>query len=56
MDPNGTHIGYILEEQGFTKALSRQVLGTHRPMNATVLNVQGEVVFKVQVVLIILLL
>lgn len=47
MDPNGTYLGYILEEEGFAKSVGRQFLGTHRRMNATILNVQGEVVFKV---------
>ncbi|KAJ8654259.1 hypothetical protein O0I10_010081 [Lichtheimia ornata] len=47
MDPNGTYLGYILEEEGFAKSVGRQFLGTHRRMNATILNVQGEVVFKI---------
>lgn len=49
MDPNGTYLGYILEEEGFAKSVGRQFLGTHRRMNATILNVQGEVVFKVHI-------
>lgn len=47
MDPNGTHLGYIAEEEGFAKSISRQVLRTHRKMNATILNPEGEVVFKI---------
>jgi hypothetical protein len=47
MDPNGTHLGYIAEEEGFAKSISRQLLRTHRKMNATILNPEGEVVFKI---------
>ncbi|CEP07820.1 hypothetical protein [Parasitella parasitica] len=47
MDPQGNHIGYIAEEEGFGKSISRQFLRTHRKMNATILNTQGEVAFKI---------
>lgn len=47
MDPQGNHVGYIAEEEGLGKSISRQLLRTHRKMNATVLNLQGEVVFKI---------
>lgn len=47
MDPNGTHLGYIAEEEGFGKSISRQLLRTHRKMNATILNPEGEVMFKI---------
>ncbi|EPB81989.1 hypothetical protein HMPREF1544_11268 [Mucor circinelloides 1006PhL] len=47
MDPQGNHIGYIAEEEGFGKSISRQLLRTHRKMNATILNTQGEVAFKI---------
>ncbi|KAG2218824.1 hypothetical protein INT45_007591 [Circinella minor] len=47
MDPNGNYVGYIAEEEGFMKSLSRQFLRTHRPMNATILDVNGNVVYKI---------
>ncbi|KAI8084487.1 Scramblase-domain-containing protein [Halteromyces radiatus] len=47
MDPNGQHVGYIAEEEGFAKSLSRQFLRTHRRLNATVLDAQGNVIFKI---------
>ena len=47
MDPNGNYVGYIAEEEGFMKSLSRQFLRTHRHMNATILDVNGNVVYKV---------
>ncbi|KAI8639275.1 Scramblase-domain-containing protein [Parasitella parasitica] len=47
MDPQGNHIGYIAEEEGLGKSISRQFLRTHRKMNATIMNAQGEVVFKI---------
>ncbi|KAL0079441.1 Scramblase-domain-containing protein [Phycomyces blakesleeanus] len=47
MDPEGNHVGYIAEEEGFGKSLSRQFLKTHRRMNATILDAQGQVVFKI---------
>ncbi|KAI8334456.1 Scramblase, partial [Blakeslea trispora] len=48
MDPHGNHIGYIAEEEGFAKSLSRQLLRTHRKMKATIMNTQGEVMFKIE--------
>ncbi|CAO3590866.1 unnamed protein product [Absidia cylindrospora] len=48
MDPSGNHIGYIAEEEGFAKSLSRQFLRTHRRLNATVMDAQGNVIFKIQ--------
>ncbi|KAI8372292.1 Scramblase-domain-containing protein [Choanephora cucurbitarum] len=48
MDPHGNHIGYIAEEEGFAKSLSRQLLRTHRKMKATIMNPQGEVMFKIE--------
>ncbi|RCI05288.1 hypothetical protein CU098_009912 [Rhizopus stolonifer] len=48
MDPQGNHIGYIAEEEGFAKSISRQFLRTHRKMKATIMNAQGEVVFKIE--------
>lgn len=47
MDANGNHLGYIAEEEGFGKSISRQLLRTHRKMNATILNLQGDVMFKI---------
>ncbi|KAI8381257.1 Scramblase-domain-containing protein [Radiomyces spectabilis] len=47
MDPNGNLMGYIAEEEGLAKALSRQFLRTHRPFNATIMDVHGNVIFKI---------
>ncbi|KAI9312981.1 Scramblase-domain-containing protein [Dichotomocladium elegans] len=47
MDPNGNHIGFIAEEEGFGKSISRQILRTHRRMVATIMNADGKVVFKI---------
>ncbi|KAI9485527.1 MAG: Scramblase-domain-containing protein [Benjaminiella poitrasii] len=47
MDPQGTPLGYIAEEEGFGKSISRQLLRTHRKMNATILNPEGQVIFKI---------
>lgn len=48
MDPNGQPLGYIAEEEGFAKSLSRQFLRTHRRMSATVMDNQGQVIFKIE--------
>ncbi|SAL95431.1 hypothetical protein [Absidia glauca] len=48
MDPNGQPLGYIAEEEGFARSLSRQFLRTHRHMNATVMDNQGQVIFKIE--------
>ena len=47
MDSHGTHLGYIAEEEGFAKSISRQFLRTHRKMNATILSPEGDVMFKI---------
>ncbi|KAG0948732.1 hypothetical protein G6F64_001867 [Rhizopus arrhizus] len=47
LDPQGKLLGYILEEEGLGKSISRQLLRTHRKMNATVINPEGEVMFKI---------
>ncbi|KAI8987389.1 Scramblase-domain-containing protein [Mycotypha africana] len=47
MDPEGNLIGYIAEEEGLAKSVGRQLLRTHRKMNATILNPQGEVIYKI---------
>lgn len=47
MDANGNNIGYIAEEEGLGKSISRQLLRTHRKMNATILNTEGDVLFKI---------
>lgn len=47
LDPQGNLLGYILEEEGLGKSISRQLLRTHRKMNATVINPEGEVMFKI---------
>ncbi|CAO3689383.1 unnamed protein product [Rhizopus stolonifer] len=47
MDPSGNLVGYILEEEGFGKSISRQLLRTHRKMNATVIDPEGQVMFKI---------
>jgi hypothetical protein len=48
MDPNGNNVGFIAEEDSLTSTMSRQLLRTHRKFNATIMNAQGEVVFKVR--------
>ncbi|KAI9286270.1 Scramblase-domain-containing protein [Umbelopsis sp. AD052] len=47
MDPNGNNVGFIAEEDSLTSTMSRQLLRTHRKFNATIMNAQGEVVFKI---------
>lgn len=47
MDPNGQPIGFIAEEEGFAKSISRQFLRTHRRMNATIMDANGNVIFKI---------
>ncbi|GAA5804550.1 hypothetical protein HPULCUR_010050 [Helicostylum pulchrum] len=47
MDASGNNIGYIAEEEGLGKSISRQLLRTHRKMNATILNPEGDVMFKI---------
>ncbi|KAL1932970.1 hypothetical protein VTP01DRAFT_8648 [Rhizomucor pusillus] len=48
MDPHGNYVGYIAEEEGFMKSLSRQFLRTHRPLKATILDAHGNVIFKIE--------
>ncbi|KAF9111812.1 hypothetical protein BGX27_004390 [Mortierella sp. AM989] len=48
VDPSGTPIGYIAEEDTtFIKAMSRQVLRTHRPFKASVFDLEGNEVLKI---------
>jgi len=48
MDANGTHLGYIAEEDGgLGRNVTRQLLGTHRKMQATILTNEGQVLFKI---------
>ncbi|ORX61437.1 Scramblase-domain-containing protein [Hesseltinella vesiculosa] len=47
MDPQGNLIGYIAEEDGLAKSLGRQFLRTHRSMRATIMDGNGDVVFKI---------
>ncbi|KAF7723208.1 hypothetical protein EC973_002283 [Apophysomyces ossiformis] len=48
IDPNGNNIGYIAEEEGsIGTAIGRQFMRTHRPFKATIMNSQGEVIFKI---------
>ncbi|KAI8992309.1 Scramblase-domain-containing protein [Pilobolus umbonatus] len=47
MDAQGNNLGFIAEEEGLGKSIGRQFLGTHRKMQATVLNPEGEVLFKI---------
>ncbi|KAF9352120.1 hypothetical protein BGX26_010010 [Mortierella sp. AD094] len=48
VDPSGTPIGYIAEEDTtFVKAMSRQVLRTHRPFKASVLDLEGNEILKI---------
>ncbi|KAH8556854.1 Scramblase-domain-containing protein [Umbelopsis sp. PMI_123] len=47
MDPNGNYVGFIAEEDSLTSTMSRQLLRTHRKFNATIMNSEGEVVFKI---------
>ncbi|KAG0175026.1 hypothetical protein DFQ30_001023 [Apophysomyces sp. BC1015] len=49
MDPNGNHVGYIAEEDGsIGTTISRQLMRTHRHFKATIMNTQGEVIFKIE--------
>ncbi|KAG0221588.1 hypothetical protein BGX31_009717 [Mortierella sp. GBA43] len=48
VDPSGTPIGYIVEEDtNILKAVSRQMLRTHRPFKASVLDLEGNEVLKI---------
>ncbi|KAF9193027.1 hypothetical protein BGZ51_004260 [Haplosporangium sp. Z 767] len=48
VDPSGTPIGYIAEEDTtMMKAMSRQVLRTHRPFQASVLDLAGNEILKI---------
>ncbi|KAG0308536.1 hypothetical protein BGZ97_013353 [Linnemannia gamsii] len=48
VDPSGAPIGYIAEEDTtMVKAMSRQVLRTHRPFKASVLDLEGNEVLKI---------
>ncbi|KAI7861605.1 Scramblase, partial [Spinellus fusiger] len=47
MDSHGNIVGYIAEEDGLGKSLSRQLLRTHRRLNATVMTAEGDVLFKI---------
>ncbi|KAF9962899.1 hypothetical protein BGZ65_007293 [Modicella reniformis] len=48
VDPSGTPVGYIAEEDtNMLKAMSRQVLRTHRPLKASVLDLEGKEVLKI---------
>ncbi|KAF8926281.1 hypothetical protein BGZ58_011320 [Dissophora ornata] len=48
VDPSGTPIGYIAEEDTtMVKAMSRQLLRTHRPFKASVLDLEGNEVLKI---------
>ena len=47
-DEGGAIIGYMAEEgQGLGSVLTRQMLATHRPFKATVMDTAGRVVFRV---------
>ncbi|KAI1316760.1 hypothetical protein EDD11_009498 [Mortierella claussenii] len=48
VDPSGAPIGYIAEEDTtMMKAMSRQVLRTHRPFKASVLDLEGNEILKI---------
>ncbi|KAI7831790.1 Scramblase-domain-containing protein [Gamsiella multidivaricata] len=48
VDPSGAPIGYIAEEDTtIMKAMSRQLLHTHRPFKASVLDLEGNEVLKI---------
>lgn len=48
VDPTGSPIGYIAEEDTtFVKAMSRQMLRTHRPFKASVLDLEGNEILKI---------
>ncbi|KAF9378141.1 hypothetical protein CPB97_009751 [Podila verticillata] len=48
VDPTGSPIGYIAEEDTtFVKTMSRQMLKTHRPFKASVLDLEGNEILKI---------
>jgi len=48
VDPSGAPIGFIAEEDTtMVKAMSRQVLRTHRPFKASVLDLEGNEILKI---------
>ncbi|KAF9431512.1 hypothetical protein BGZ76_000206 [Entomortierella beljakovae] len=48
VDPSGAPIGFIAEDDTtFLKAMSRQVLRTHRPFKASVFDLEGNEILKI---------
>jgi Scramblase len=47
MDPQGNHVGYMAEHEGFGKAIGRQWLGTHRAFTTHIFNKEQKEVLRV---------
>ncbi|KAJ1652408.1 hypothetical protein IWQ61_007255 [Dispira simplex] len=47
MDPTGNAVGYIAEQESFKGTISRQLLRTHRPFHASILDKDGNQVFQI---------
>ncbi|KAG0233826.1 hypothetical protein BGW41_001358 [Actinomortierella wolfii] len=48
VDANGTPVGWVVEEDtSMVKAMGRQLMRTHRPFKAQVLDLQGNVLLKI---------
>ncbi|KAJ1957676.1 hypothetical protein IWQ62_005040 [Dispira parvispora] len=47
MDPTGNAVGYVAEQESFKGTISRQLLRTHRPFHASILDKDGNEVFQI---------
>ncbi|KAJ1986952.1 hypothetical protein H4R33_003089 [Dimargaris cristalligena] len=47
VDPAGQPVGFVAEQENFSSTISRQLLRTHRPFKATILDPAGQVVLEV---------
>ncbi|KAF9978382.1 hypothetical protein BGZ73_002561 [Actinomortierella ambigua] len=48
VDANGTPVGWVVEEDtSMVKAMGRQLMRTHRPFKAQVLDLQGNILLKI---------
>ncbi|KAJ2502214.1 hypothetical protein GGH96_001286 [Coemansia sp. RSA 1972] len=48
MDPHGNTVGFMAEEQTFSSMFGRQLFGTHRSFNISVLDLNGTVCLRIQ--------
>ncbi|CAB4467186.1 unnamed protein product [Rhizophagus irregularis] len=48
LDPNGNHVGYIVEEESFASTILRQLFRTHRKFNAMIMDLDGQLILKIR--------